>query len=186
MGVLNKVSRIIDVTLTDKAKQMLSLNSALNPLDIITRYAFFDDDINYEKVDFSMDPEDPNYPCHFTLEPSPIERAHAFKSRLTSIPPGSAIWNKVFPDDPNYQDGLRVIEVTPHTARLSIDESITVNIQSKNFAKDTGDAIFDDTTAYVVYPKDPSDSQYIELTELVPEDIIPLTPSRDPADPEVS
>lgn len=167
MGILGQVSRIIDVVLTDKAKQILVLENEKNLTDLITKFAIFDDDINYENVDFSLSPSDPNYPTFFGLEPVISEKASAFKSKLITLRPGSGIYKKVFPENQDFPDGLRVIETTPSTADLKQSDSVTVTVQSKEFQRDTGEPIFDDETLYVVYLKDPSDAQYIQLSELV-------------------
>ena len=103
MGILNQVSRIMEVTLTDKGHQMMSLKSSQDLFDMITMFSLFDDGINYNKVDFSIDPPDPNYPTPFILEPSPSCRVNSGKSKLITIPPGAAPIDKT----------LRVIEVTP-------------------------------------------------------------------------
>lgn len=174
----------MDATLTDKGREILAMRDGVNIRDLITQFSLFDDDINYKNVDFSIDPEDPNYPTFFTLEANPVEKASVHKSKLMTIPPGSAIWKKAFPDSENYSDGLRVIEATPPRADLTIDESITVSIKGQGFTKDTGEPIVDNNTSFIVYPKYEEDSQYIELSEVVQAEAVQTITSEDDV-PEV-
>jgi len=89
MGMLNQVSRIVDMTLTDKGREILALKDGAYLADLITQFAIFDDDINYHHVDFCSEPIDPNYPTFFTLEPVSAEQAHIYNSRLVTLRPGA-------------------------------------------------------------------------------------------------
>ena len=157
MGILNQVSRIMEVTLTDKGHQLMSLKSSQDLFDMITMFSLFDDGINYNKVDFSIDPTDPNFPAPFVLEPSPSCRVNSGKSKLITIPPGAAPLDK----------SIRVIEATPFEGEFTTERSISVTVQTKDFEAKTGNAIFDKDTTYVVYLKDPEDANYVRLSEIV-------------------
>ena len=157
MGILNQVSRIMEVTLTDKGHQMMSLKSSQDLFDMITMFSLFDDGINYNKVDFSIDPTDPNYPTPFILEPSPSCRVNSGKSKLITIQPGTAPINKT----------LRVIEATPFEGEFTVERSLSITLQTIDFEAKTGNPIFDKDTTYVVYLKDPQDANYVRLSEIV-------------------
>ena len=180
MGILSQVSRIVDLVVTDKGREVLTLMNNQNLSSLITKFAIFDDDINYENVDFSLTPVDPNYPTPFSIEPCKIEKASAFKSKLITVPPGTDAYDKAHPESKDYSNAMRVIEVTPPVANVKFENELMAVVASKNFEKATGGPVFDPDTSYVVYLKDESDAQFVSLAEVVPWGEDPLTPTDDP------
>lgn len=162
MGILNPISRIIDVTLTDKARAKVAFGEKIR----ITKFALFDYGIDYKKVDFTEKPDDPDYATPFTIEPIKRENLLQYSNRLFSIPPGT--------------DSRRMLTVSPDEAMFSEKNSVVCEVKTRVMLKATGEPIFSKNTQYVVFLKNPEDFKYVELLEIVEPDEDFITPPDTP------
>ena len=147
MGVLNPVSRILDITLTDKARAKMALGQRLN----ITKFALFDYGIDYRKVEFTNFPNDADYDVLFEIEQPRVEALSLYENRLVTIPPGT--------------DSTRRVEVSPSTGEFDMDNTLDCAIKTLTLRKHTGEPTFDESTKYVVFLKNVEDAKYVHLLE---------------------